>query len=570
MSPDLGSAAPSLASKEARPVRATALLDDGWVVKMSRWKRARSALAGLLGVSVLLAACTTTTNPTKTPTPTQTPAPIGPLSNYPVAFAEAACAESEVNPPWYSTLLSYEHHDSTRAKIYPCSQFTGSFTAPNSVYAYKSPDTFYAPSMMATRGMNEMYLYGGSLGNANPLPSGPYVARVEPGSLKELWRTNLLNTRIGNQWIGAGSIESIDGDILAILNTYLFRIDGTTGAVKKVQTLPTKGSAPEDSYFNGMAGWPDGTLVMKNLARVPGCKEQGFFALVNCPNLDKTPPSTLVVVDSKNLKVLDYEQMQQMVGGRITATVFNGKKYAYAAGSTQLYRYVWDGKSIALDKSWGPVSYLQPGQTAASATTILGDYVLLMTNGGAPTQTPLSVVAISQSDPTKITRIQPMPLQPGQFSYIPSAPSVDPVNNRIFAMDPGPGKVVGIDFSRQTGEMKLAWTEDEATLSWMVLIGSPDKRVLVATDIKTNSPMPNPIDWQSGPVGANYTERVQWRDAATGKLLAESDYYSPMVVGMQLWPGYGGLIYDGLTDGGLVALQPLPNPPPSSSPPSTR
>ncbi len=533
-------------------------------------KRTRFLLGSLLGGSMLLTACTpTTTSAPPSASPTQSPgesAAGGPLSNHSLALTEAACAEKEVNPPWYSTMLGYEHHDSTRSKMYPCAQFTGSLTDPNNIYAYKSPDNFYAPSMMATRGVNEMYLYGGSLGNANPLPSGPYVARVEPGSLKELWRTNLLNTHIGNQWIGAGSIESIDGDVLAIVNTYLFKIDGTTGAVKKVVSLPTIGSAPEDSYFNGMDGWSDGTLVMKNLARVPGCKEQGFFAVVNCPNLEKTPPSTMVVVNSKNLAVLASKQMEQMIGGRITAAEFNGKKYAYVAGPTKLYRYLWDGKNISLDTSWGPVSYLQSGETGASAVSILGDQVLLMTNGGAPTQTPLSIVAISQSDATKIHRIQPMPLQQGQISYIPSALSVDAVNNRLYTMDPGPGKVAAVDINPQTGEMKLAWSVDQSTLSWMVLIGPPDKRVLVATDIKTNTSMPNPLDWQSGPIGANYTERVQWRQASTGKLLGQSDYYSPMVVGMQLWPGYGGLIYDGLTDGGLVAFQPLPSPPATPSP----
>ena len=127
-------------------------------------------------------------------------------------------------------------------------------------------------------------------------------------------------------------------------------------------------------------------------------------------------------------------------------------------------------------------------------------------------------------------------------------------------MDPGPGKVVGIDFDPQTGHMSLAWSADQSTSSWMILIGSAEHRVLVGTNIKTDGPNPNPLYWDSGPVGAKYTEQVQWRDAATGKLLASSDYYSPMVAGMQLWPGYGGIIYDGLTDGGLVALQPLPSP----------
>lgn len=44
----------------------------------------------------------------------------------------------------------------------------------------------------------------------------------------------------------------------------------------------------------------------------------------------------------------------------------------------------------------------------------------------------------------------------------------------------------------------------------------------------------NPADLQAVPKGANYLEQIQWRDAETGRLLAASDYFSPMIVGMQL------------------------------------
>lgn len=102
----------------------------------------------------------------------------------------------------------------------------------------------------------------------------------------------------------------------------------------------------------------------------------GFFALANCPNLNQTPPSAIVVVDSKAFKILDWVEAEQMIGGRILATQYNGKNNAYLAGSTKLYRYEWNGKNISLDKSWGPVSYLLPGQTAASAPGLLGDWVI--------------------------------------------------------------------------------------------------------------------------------------------------------------------------------------------------
>lgn len=490
-----------------------------------------------------------------TPSPNQIAAG-GPLpGNYTIAFQEAKCTAEEGNDPWYPTLLSYEAHDSNRTKCYQCAQFTGSLTGPNTVYAYQSPDRYYMTSMIATRGMNEMYAYGGAAG-AVPLPSASFVARVEPGSLKELWRTYLINTNITGQWIGAGSIESIDGYIFAITNTYLYKLNGTTGAVEEVLSLPTGKSTPSDSYFNGMGGWPDGTLIMKNLARAPGCTYQGFAALAKCPNLNETPTSAMVAVDSKTFKILDWVQLEQMIGGRITATQYHGKNYAYIAGQTNLYRYEWNGKNLSLDTSWGPVPYLLPGQTPASAAAVMGDWVILMTNGGAPTSVPLSLIAISQANASKLTRIEPMPLQPGQVSYIPSMSSVDMDNNRIYAMDPGPGKVVGIDIDQETGNMSLAWSANQTTLSWLVLVGPDNHRVLIGTNISSN--VTNPLDLKPGPIGANYIEQVQWRDAATGKLLATSDFFSPMVPGFEVWPGYGGLFYEALTDGRIMALQVLP------------
>ncbi len=484
----------------------------------------------------------------------------GPLpGNYTVAFQEAQCAANESNPPWYPTLLSYEHHDTNRSKCYGCAQFTGSLTGNNTVYAYRSPDIYYSGSMIATRGMNEMYVYGGASG-ANPTPSGAYVSRVEPGTLKELWRTTLLNINTTGIWSGAGSIESFEGDILAITNTNLFKIDGTNGTIKGILDLPTGESAAKDSYFNGLSGWPDGTLVMKNLARPPGCNVQGFNAIIPsfCSNLNETPPSVAVVVDPRTMEVLDWVQLEQMIGGRLTTSQFNGNDYVYLAGSTKLYRYEWDGNDLALDTSWGPVDYLLPGQTGASAAGIMDDWVILMTNGGGATNTSLSVIAINQVDASIMNRIEPMPLQSGQISYIPSMPSLDIDNNRIYAMDPGAGKVVALDFDQETGNMSIAWSADQATLSWMILIGPPDQRVLVGTNISSPDE-PNPVKWDIGPVGANFKEQIVWRDAETGKLLAATDFYGPMVIGMQMWPGYGGLIYELQTDGSLMSFQVLPN-----------
>jgi hypothetical protein len=241
------------------------------------------------------------------------------------------------NLPWYPTMNAFERGDSNRTGLYGCATFTGSFTGPNTVYAYRSPNIYYTPAIMSTRGINEIYVYGGSQLNSNPLPTSSYVARIEPGTLKELWRTVLININISKPWTGVGGLESLGGDVFAISNTYLYKLNGTTGAVEGVLTLPTIGSFANNSYFNGLDGWPDGTLVMKNLARAKGCTLQGFNAVVKCPG----PASTMVAVDSKSFKVLDYIQLKQLTGGRITATEYHGKDYAYVPGTTDLYRYVW-------------------------------------------------------------------------------------------------------------------------------------------------------------------------------------------------------------------------------------
>lgn len=318
-----------------------------------------------------------------------------------------------------------------------------------------------------------MYVYGGVVA-ANPPPSGPYVSKVEPGSLKELWRTNLLNVNMSQAFTGPGGLYTVgdNGDLVVVTNSYLYKLNGTTGEVEGALSLPTGATLPSNSYFNGLDGWPDGTLATKDFTRAAGCTLQSLPAVNQCPG----SPSVLSAVDSKDFKILDSVQFPEFVGGRVTTTVHDGKNYLYAVGVTQVYRYEWNGKNLTLDDSWGPVSYLKPGQGAGTAAAVMGDWVVIQTNG-MPSDVPLSEVAISQSNSSKVTRIDPIPLEPGQKSYIPNFAVMDLPNNRIYGMDEGPGKVVGIDFDQKTGNMSiaLAWEPKEMkTFGWINAIGPPE------------------------------------------------------------------------------------------------
>jgi hypothetical protein len=143
------------------------------------------------------------------------------------------------------------------------------------------------------------------------------------------------------------------------------------------------------------------------------------------------------------------------------------------------------------------------------------------------------------------------------MSFIPSMMSADLPYNWIYAMDYLPGKVVAVDFT-QDGNMSVAWGPvDQRTISFLTLIGPPDQRVLVSTNINPNATQQQLQQAAQG-TDYTYTEQIIWRDAATGKILAESEFFPAMSPGILVTPGYGGMIYEMLYDGHIMALQVAP------------
>ena len=233
---------------------------------------------------------------------------------------------------------------------------------------------------------------------------------------------------------------------------------------------------------------------------------EGFSAFLDCPNPSDVPPSVMVAINPKTLKVISQITLPEMIGGRVTTTVYNHHDYIYLPGTSKLYRYVFANGKLQADPSWGPVPYLKSGQTAGSAVAVMGDYVVTMTNGGAPTSTPMSVVAVSQADSSKVANLQPFASSGSKNSFIPSMVSVDPASHLIYVMDAGAGKIGAVALNN--GKLSTKWTQDQTTLSFTTLIGPQDHRVLIGTNI--------PIKFFKQL--KNYTtEQVIWRDAATGK-----------------------------------------------------
>ena len=445
-------------------------------------------------------------------------------------------------------MAAFEVHDAGRTHLYGCASFLGAMNGPNRVFAHSSATDYITPYNIIDRGPDAFYIYGGGYGD-NPAASGSFVARLAPDTFDQVWRRVLINTNVTEEWNYPGVVNTLaDGGVIVIYGHHIARIDPDSGRIIARAALPTGRSDPANTAYNGYDALPDGTIIAKTVNRQPGCTEQGFSAFLKCPDPSSAPESVLVAIDPHSLKVLAQVRLPEMMGGRVTTTVRNGVALVYLPGATKLYRYTYRNGKFAPDTTWGPVPYLKDGQTAASAMAVIGDHVVGMTNGGAPTSTPMSVFSVSQDDSSQVANLQPFADAGARDSFIPSMVSVDPANRRVYVMDAGAGKLGAVDLA-DDGTLASAWVRDQRTLSFTTLIGPQDTRVLIGTDIPVRT-FHGLKDYDA--------EEVVWRDAATGRELARSSKLPKMTTGILVTPGYGGIQHFLTADGHVIALQVVP------------
>lgn len=268
-------------------------------------------------------------------------------------------------------------------------------------------------------------------------------------------------------------------------------------------------------------------------------------------------------VSDRALEVLDWVQMSEPATKPHDITTFDGRIAIYISANDHAFRYFWDSntKKLSKDESW-VIEYLQKGQSTGDAPTLMGDWVAIQTNGIGSKIIASSIVAISQHDAKKMTTIFPFgPLKEGEQSFAPPKSGGDPENNLLYSADMGIGKVAGVKIDPQTGEMKTAWVIDDTTSGFQPLIGLKDKRVLLLSRMKRNvekEPLLLAL------ITGNYKEQVTWRDAATGRLIAESDLFEGLTPGALITPGFGGRVYFP-TGRGFITLQVIPAAAPPSS-----
>ena len=541
------------------------------------WRIAKPLLEVAVAVAVLLALILVPTLMGSTPgvkssltgfviTPTSS-GTNGPLTGDQAAVpGEISCMKSYAANPannyvgYFPAIGAPEHTDNVKSGVQPCATFTGSYSGTNQVYQYRSQTTYSQIGFVNFAGPDAAYLQGGGLG---PPSSGQYVARFDPATGEQIWRTYLTNVNVSGQWIAFGSQAILkDGTIVAAVGHTFWKLDPTTGAILASQAQPIIGSPAIDSNFDGLMVAPDkqGTLLIKAQTRSVGCPTQGNAAISSCQSKYGKPPATTVVaVDPKTLKNLAAIKVDQPVTARGNVTKHNGHIYIYMNGANSLLRVIWNPKTHTLtqDKSWQPKVVLK-GQTGGTAPAILGKWIIADSNAVPSTTTPQCIFAVSQDNPKDVHTICPwgrkFPVASGATqSETPALPGIDAANNLIFADDYFLKGVYAIRLNQQTGDMKIAWSRpDWWSSDYFSMVGPASKRVLISQNINPSTTTTNIA------TGFNYTETVLWANEATGKTIAQSASNPSTAVGSLINVGYGGRFYTMGNAGTLFIYQVMP------------
>ncbi len=486
----------------------------------------------------------------------------GPLSGDLSLYSkEFACAEKRPTPGYFQSINGAELTDSQRSGLFDCATFTGSLDGPNQVFAWRSAVGYQAASYINNRKPGELYISGGDMPPMKgPVPAGPFVAKADATMGKEIWRTYLDNGNASGAWIANTNLNILpNGKIVTAWANKVVLLDGDTGLILKQTTLPTGPTPVADANFKHVTIAPDGTVILKDQTRPSGCTLQGTIAIIKCAMEGmKQGNSQMVAVHPDTLEVLDSIALPEPATVPHIITMFEGKIAIYVGVNSGALRYFWDpaAKKLSQDTSW-VVKPMKEGQTTSDAPSVLGDWIVLQTNGIGSETVASSIVVVHQKDPARLKVIFPFgPLKPGEWSFAPPKPQTDPENSMIYSADMGVGKVAGIKIDEATGEMKTVFVVDDTTNAFQPLIGSKDKRVLLLSNARKNVEK-EPI--KLALFTANYKEQVTWRDAATGRIIAESDFFEPLTPGSLITPGFGGRVYFP-TGKGFIVLQVMPKP----------
>lgn len=472
---------------------------------------------------------------------------------------ELAAAAAVTSPGYYPSLNAAEISDSRRSGFFPAASFTGSWDGPNQVYAWRSAEKYPGLTYLCNRRPGELYLVGGDYPPpAGALPAGPYLAKVDASTGRQVWRTYLENANVSGRWIGNANLNILDNGNIAIAWTdQIALIDGDTGLVLRYNTLPSGEADRSHVNYKHLTIAPDGTLILKCQTLPEGATGQGTMAIIKGVMAGLPQPNShMVAVDRDSLEVLAEINLPEPSSAPHIIDMLGDRIAIYVPLNSGLMRCFWDpkAKKLSRDSSW-VMKPMLPGQTASTAPTVVGDWIAIQTNGIGSDTVASSIVVAHRDDSSRTETIFPFgELKPGEWSFAPPKAGADPENNLIYSADMGVGKVAGIRIDPKSGKLKVAFVVENATTTFQPVIGPKDRRVLLLTNARKNDPKQT---MKQAMFSGNYREQLTWRDAATGRILAESDFFEPLTINSLTTPGFGGRVYFP-TINDFVVLQALP------------
>ena len=261
---------------------------------------------------------------------------------------ELRASEALSTPGYYPSINGAEIADAQRSGLFPQATFTGSFDGPNQVYAWRSEDAFDGVTYINNRKPGELFLVGGDTPAGKlPIPAGPFVAKVDATTGRQIWRTFLDNANVSGNWIGNANLNILNNGTIAFAwATQVVLLDADTGRILKQNTLPTGETAPADSNFKHLTVAPDRTLILKNQTRPTGSQDQGTMAIIKGVDAGlKQGNSELVAVNPDTLEILDHLSLPEPATVPHIITMFQGKIAIYIGVNSGALRYFWDPAS---------------------------------------------------------------------------------------------------------------------------------------------------------------------------------------------------------------------------------
>lgn len=439
----------------------------------------------------------------------------------------------------YPTMNPFEHSDPSRTHLHPDFQVADPLLTGEAEVNVEEVACLRNPWLAVTRERGELFVLGGNSGGAScpetcdlegvSCNGSGYLAAIDlSGPHPSLsYAVELPDGEVGlSQWdYPGGLLAHANGDIFALTNGRLHRFDPDSRTLSTlVIPYEEQGRSPDgepyrvdpaDVAYNGFNVLPDGRLLAKTLiARPPGCDADGMGPLVTCRgDIDPDQPTVFTLIDPETLEVALQARFDGFMPARPTVAVFEGEAYVYETGGSTLFRLRYDpgepgaAPRLEVDEGWGPVSYITEGEVGSTAPAILGEWVVVQSNGGISREVPSAVTVVHQG---RADLRQSLVLfderedrVSASWAFVP--PAIDPANHRLVATDVFTGLTAGVDLDPRTGALSRRWIRHQTSLGYISLVGPADRRVFVAADLSGQT-----------------RERVVWRDSLTGEVLASS------------------------------------------------